>query len=66
MDEQNKWQEIEDKVNELEDKVNSKLDKLQESWDKATDISEHNWGAIFLRLCEWVLIFVLLYQVFHK
>lgn len=64
MDEQNKWQELEDKVNQMEDKVNSKLDKLQASWDKATDISTNKVGAVFLRVCEWVLIFVLLYQLF--
>ena len=63
MDEQ-KWQELEDKLNQIENKVNSKLDKFQESWDKATDISTNKLGAVFLRVCEWILIFVLLYQLF--
>lgn len=66
MDEQNKWQELEDKIDELENKVNDKLDGMQEAWDKATDVSSNKWGAVFLRICEWVLIFILVYQIFFK
>lgn len=65
MDEQ-KWQELEEKIDRLENNVNAKFDGIQASWDKATDISTNKWGAVFLRVCEWVLIFILVYQLFFR